>query len=717
MMTTIFNPIGLLAPLPAANALEMLGELAGARLLPPAAAEPTILSTAPSAEAAVAGAGRFAPSAADFCDGLRRPTALEKLRSRFDPDKKYSDDEKLEMAKLLPDVVEEITTATHERIQNVVNGSENSEGLASWFEEQRSWFSRMTESLRDRDAAESHWPIINDIISSVLQTVGIYAADVVVIRNSPQKAAGILRELEEMRFKIVLLSENKGYQISHIKRELAGIFIFSLIREASVSWQGHQLVVVRPLTPSPFTVGAAVHSSLKSAAWPLDFDDLGVRVRLQLLGWRITQEVAGDTVTLRIDFGASLYPKPDLMEEWYQNLPADLRKSVDTQLSDTGNRKMDILAALGKVYKNRITAVNDQPPDASNWDYFLEDIQMLRNCLAKMEELQTSLQSGVAAGAFTMEAFWEALNHGDGRTSYENWMARVERAKGAYEEGVQAARRELWARFDSLQGQMEAMKKELARKIRGKEEASSIAIWIAEEVRRLTPLAETLRTLNKKLFEGGIVEEPARYAVSSYLHDKVFRDLHTFLNDADLIRRGDSHRLPKLLQFLSPLPQAIGPLLERLVDVFYSRAAARGVVVGGGCVEPSEGAVIQLAESVDLELVEGILSNLIENGIKYSDSKKARRSVVLLYDGFENVLEYKDNGIGMEPEFAASLGSEAGLRELDRVGDVVGTGTGWPIIVHHLRELRWDWEIKTAPGEGLVVRIQIPKEHLLMGAE
>lgn len=698
----------------------------------------------PSAEAAVADVRRFAPSVADFCDCFRQPTALEKLHARFvDPHREYSDEEKLKFAKAMFDAMDEIFAEAQRRVREIVEGRGDLEALEVWGRSQKEWFCKVDRQLRLTSAGI--YKLINAFSSSYTQPVtllddlALNIREIMFFDRTPLSTSRFIEAFLAER-KPRLLGGTKGFRPTPSRDELARTLANVLTHGSDLSWEGKILVVHR--TTSPWADWPQREEFHEYAGWPLNLEDFYLKQALEVLGWRITQIVADDQVTLRIDFGASTYPKPDLMEEWYRDLPYAIRQKMDTGFPTEGDRRTNLIAAFASVYKNKIGCIvglHPQPAEES----FLEEIQTLRAALQEADLMEAALQKGIESGAFAMEEFYRGFWRTDparGRADYEKWESQIPQARKIYDEALQDARRELWEAFESLQGQMNAMKRELIRRIRSEAEALglaqwtdaemtrlkmnflqvfqvrntsfNIAQWMDPEVKRLKPAAGALGDLNKKLFKAGILEEPMRVAVSSFLHDKAIRDLDLLEMYAFSIREGEIDRLEKILRHFSPLPAGIESLLERMADDFCARGAARGVKVDSGCVEPVKGRRTQLAESVALELVKGILANLIENGIKYSDPQNPRRNVVLIYNGHENVLEYRDNGIGMEPAFAARLGSEPGLRELDRVGDVKGTGTGWPIIVHNLQALGWSYEIETAPGQGLKVRIHIPPEHL-----
>lgn len=102
-----------------------------------------------------------------------------------------------------------------------------------------------------------------------------------------------------------------------------------------------------------------------------------------------------------------------------------------------------------------------------------------------------------------------------------------------------------------------------------------------------------------------------------------------------------------------------------------------------------------------------IFENLMQNSIKYG-----RPGGRLEIRRKGNTLIFEDNGIGMDPSFAAKLGNEAFIRE-QRANGVNGTGVGWVSISRELQRLGWGWDIKTAIGQGTTVTIHMKEEDII----
>jgi hypothetical protein len=96
-----------------------------------------------------------------------------------------------------------------------------------------------------------------------------------------------------------------------------------------------------------------------------------------------------------------------------------------------------------------------------------------------------------------------------------------------------------------------------------------------------------------------------------------------------------------------------------------------------------------------------IFENLLDNAVKYG---KDGGTLEIIRSG--NDIIFKDNGIGMDPDFALRLGKGNQIRE-GRAKGVDGDGIGWASIGNDLRALGWKWEIDTKPGEGTTVTIHV----------
>lgn len=102
-----------------------------------------------------------------------------------------------------------------------------------------------------------------------------------------------------------------------------------------------------------------------------------------------------------------------------------------------------------------------------------------------------------------------------------------------------------------------------------------------------------------------------------------------------------------------------------------------------------------------------VFANLLENAVKYG-----KENGTLLIKRDENKIIFIDDGIGMDPAFAARLGKGTQIRE-ERAKEVEGDGMGWASMGNDLRLLGWKWEIDTRTGEGTTVTIHVKEGDIV----
>lgn len=100
-------------------------------------------------------------------------------------------------------------------------------------------------------------------------------------------------------------------------------------------------------------------------------------------------------------------------------------------------------------------------------------------------------------------------------------------------------------------------------------------------------------------------------------------------------------------------------------------------------------------------------NNIIQNSIKYG---REGGSIHIWDEGL--TLFFKDDGHGMDPNFAKQLGLGDQIRE-KRVEGIPGEGLGWKSIGKTASALDWTWEIHTAVGEGTTVRLDMNDDNFI----
>ena len=168
--------------------------------------------------------------------------------------------------------------------------------------------------------------------------------------------------------------------------------------------------------------------------------------------------------------------------------------------------------------------------------------------------------------------------------------------------------------------------------------------------------------------------------------------LTTMLDKVVALQRSDS-----VLFDLDPKPVPVGQLCQRIAD--KASLAARGgheVVLHGG----EEAGLV----SVDAQLLEHILSNLVSNAIKYSaDGSKV--NVTLSRDEEMLNIEVMDQGIGIPPDEIEEIGTP--FYRAGNTGSVSGTGLGLVIALRAAERHGGNLTVESELGRGTRVVVRI----------
>jgi len=112
---------------------------------------------------------------------------------------------------------------------------------------------------------------------------------------------------------------------------------------------------------------------------------------------------------------------------------------------------------------------------------------------------------------------------------------------------------------------------------------------------------------------------------------------------------------------------------------------------------------------VDLEAFKLILSNLLQNSIKYSTGEKYI-SIKIFREGLYTILEVKDKGIGIADKDQSEIFNKF-FRSIDK--NVIareGSGLGLFIVEHAVKAHNGKIKIKSKPGEGTTISILFPNQ-------
>jgi two-component system, OmpR family, phosphate regulon sensor histidine kinase PhoR len=109
--------------------------------------------------------------------------------------------------------------------------------------------------------------------------------------------------------------------------------------------------------------------------------------------------------------------------------------------------------------------------------------------------------------------------------------------------------------------------------------------------------------------------------------------------------------------------------------------------------------------SADRDRLIQILTNLVDNAIKFTDSGGVTFGAA--EENGKTVLFVKDTGIGIPAKHLARLGERFYRVDAGRSRNMGGTGLGLAIVKHLVKAHGWDMRIESTPGKGTKVTIFI----------
>lgn len=219
---------------------------------------------------------------------------------------------------------------------------------------------------------------------------------------------------------------------------------------------------------------------------------------------------------------------------------------------------------------------------------------------------------------------------------------------------------------------------------------SEFVSTVSHELR--TPLtsirayAETLRDL--------VGEDPTVLEFLTVIEEESVR-LTRLINDLLNLSRIESGRV----QFKREAV-ALEPLVRRVVQISQPRAAASDVRIEvdvPGDLPPVRG---------DGDSIQQVLTNLIDNGIKYN-RRGGRVAVRAWLDGGVAV-EVRDTGLGMSPSAVRRLGERFFRVDSSETRRVGGTGLGVRLVTEVLAAHGAKLEVESEEGKGSAFRFVLP---------
>lgn len=147
--------------------------------------------------------------------------------------------------------------------------------------------------------------------------------------------------------------------------------------------------------------------------------------------------------------------------------------------------------------------------------------------------------------------------------------------------------------------------------------------------------------------------------------------------------------------------EKIFPVLHSVVEDYELKAAEKKISIEIICDE-------ELRGSINKNLMEQAIGNLIDNAIKYSD-KKTKIELDAHNDKNELIISVKDEGYGISDEHMPRLFERFYRIDKGRSREEGGTGLGLAIVKHIINAMNGTIEVVSTPGKGSKFTIRIPQ--------
>ncbi len=217
---------------------------------------------------------------------------------------------------------------------------------------------------------------------------------------------------------------------------------------------------------------------------------------------------------------------------------------------------------------------------------------------------------------------------------------------------------------------------------------------VAHEVK--SPLAAAEGWLNLVL-SGMLKSDPAeerRMLERAQLRVKTLRSLVNELISLTAIQTGNFS--------LKRAPVEVASVAAEVIQTLRENAEGRRIEV-----ELSEAGEPRASVLADREALSMILSNLVENAIKYSrDGGKVH--VRLQRQGIYLAVAVRDNGIGISPEDAAKVFEEFYRARNEQTAAIPGTGLGLSLVKRLVELHEGTVSVTSEPGAGSEFTVKLP---------
>lgn len=210
-----------------------------------------------------------------------------------------------------------------------------------------------------------------------------------------------------------------------------------------------------------------------------------------------------------------------------------------------------------------------------------------------------------------------------------------------------------------------------------------------------TPLT-SIKAMVEVLLEGGAEDSKLRKDFLENINQEVDR-LSKLVNDLLLLSRLESDK-----EFLNPVPTDFVTLVTRAVSRFQPRAMKEGLTLSFDI----RGEIPQIR--VDVNYIDQVISNLIDNAIKYTPS--GGKIYVLVEDlGKEIKVSVKDTGIGIPKEDLSRVFERFYRGDKSRSSSLGGVGLGLSIVKHIVEAHGGKVGVESDLGKGSTFYFTIPK--------
>jgi two-component system phosphate regulon sensor histidine kinase PhoR len=215
---------------------------------------------------------------------------------------------------------------------------------------------------------------------------------------------------------------------------------------------------------------------------------------------------------------------------------------------------------------------------------------------------------------------------------------------------------------------------------------------VSHELR--TPIA-AIRAAAETL-EAGAVDDVAAARDFVAMISRHAERLHHLVEDLLQLSRIEAQKLD-----LKPTSIEVGELLEHMIGLYALSASRHAIhLLSGACPQG-------LSLSADRRALEQILSNLIDNAIKYASPGATVRLSGAVRDG-EIVIAVADTGPGIAAKHLPRLFERFYRVDRGRSRDVGGTGLGLSIVKHLTEALGGHVMVESYPGVGSTFTVHLP---------